>query len=210
MTIRPSLTATSALIALAGAANAQQELAGYFGFEDPRIIVVDDNMGPALAADLDQDGLTDLLVVNDRKSRIEVYRQRRAPRSESEMERLDVNELSKSPYFDRIDISVGHAISGFRVHDVDSDGKLDILYAGIPSEIVYLRQSSDMSFEVEQKRRVRGLAAGQDGFEIADVRGSNDPEFLCIVEGQVHVYDLTSNGVVGEPDKLGSGGSLVA
>ncbi|GAB4550150.1 MAG: hypothetical protein Tsb0013_11760 [Phycisphaerales bacterium] len=210
MATRITRLAACSLLIAAGTAIAQQDLAGYYGFEDPRIIVVDDNMGPALAADLDQDGLTDLLVVNDRKSRIEVYRQRRAPRTEAEMDRLDVNELSRSPYYDRIDISVGHAISGFRVHDVDGDGKLDILYAGIPSEIVYMRQTDDMTFEVEQKRRVRGLASGQDGFEVADVRGDGRPELCCVVEGRIHVYDLTSSGVTGEPLKLGSGGQLAA
>ncbi len=190
---------------------AQQDLAGYFGFDDPRIIVVDDGMGPALAADLDQDGLTDLLVVNDRKSRIEVYRQRRVARTEAEMERSGkTNELPRSPYYDRVDISVGHAISGLRVHDVDNDGLLDIMYAGIPSEVVFMRQTAPMTFEAEQKRRVRGLSAGQDGFVIADVQGNAEPELCCIVSGKIHIYDLTSTGITGEPTKLGSGGQLAA
>ncbi len=213
MTRTARVCAAAALALIAGTASAQSaELAEYFGFDDPRIIVVDDGMGPALAADLDQDGLTDLLVVNDRKSRIEVYRQRQVPRSESDMERPtgDANELPKSPYYDRVDVSVGHAISGFRVVDIDGDGLLDILYAGIPSEVVYMRQTSPMNFEVEAKRRIRGLAAGQDGFEVANVTGDEGMELLAVVDGKINVYDLTSSGVTGEPLRLGSSGQLFA
>jgi hypothetical protein len=205
---------SSALVGLAvaaTAATAQVDLAGYFGFEEPRIVVVDDRMGPSAAADINNDGLNDLVVVNNSKSRIEVYLQRSAPRTQQEMQRdFKVNRLPPNPWFDREEVSVAHRISGFRLHDVDDDGMLDILYAGQPAELVVMRQTSPASFEQMSKRRVRGLSARQNGIAIADVMGSRDPELLAAVNGKIHVFGLTDKGIVGEPTPLGSSGEIVA
>jgi hypothetical protein len=209
----PALLATSALLAVAPLAAAQSDvgLARYFGFLESRVIVVDDNPGPALAADVDGDGRTDLVVANNRKSRLEVFRQRETRRSDEEMERsFRVNELPPNPWFDREQISVPHQVTAFRMADLDDDGDLDLLYAGQPAEIVALEQVSPMIFEQASRLRVRGLNPGQDGFEVADVRGDAAPELLTLVGGRVHVYDLEGLRVTGEPDRLGSGGDLVA
>jgi len=205
--------AAAAAAALCGSAAAQtsESLGRYFGFDQPRMIAVDDRVGPAAAADFDADGRTDLCVVNNAKSRIEIYRQRAAERSDSEMEKqYKVNELPPNRWYDRIEVSVAHRVAAFRAHDVDRDGRLDIVYAGDPAEIVVLRQKDTLTFETGGKRRVRGLAAGQDGFEIADVMGSSEPELLAIVDGKIAVWSLTTSGIGGEPLELGSGAKMLA
>lgn len=197
-----------ALLALGGAAYGQSSpsLASYFGFEAPRIVVVDEGAGPAIITDIDGDGRMDLVCANNRKSRIEIHRQRSEERSPEEMEReFKVNELKPSRWFDRVDISVSHQISGMRIADVNGDGRKDIVYAGRPAELVLLSQESKMSFEVESRRRVRGLGAGQDGIEIADVTGDGSPELLALVDGAVNVWALGAEGAVGEPEAYGSG-----
>ena len=205
--------ACSTTLAIAATAGAQPstDLARYFGFDAPRIITVGDNAGPAFQADVDGDGLTDLIVANNRKSRIEIFTQRRSMRSDEEMERdYKVNKLPPNPWFDRSEISVAHFISAFRPYDFDNDGDVDIIYAGRPEEVVILEQTARLTFDVNAKRRVRGLSAGQDGFEVADVQGGPQPELLVLVEGRINIYNFSDRGVTGEPTRLGSGGELVA
>ncbi len=87
------------------AAQSGADLAGYFGFDDPRVIVVDDGTGPMLSADVNGDGLMDLVVVNNRKSRIEIHTQRNERRSFTERERgFRSNELPPSEWYDRTDV----------------------------------------------------------------------------------------------------------
>ncbi|MFM9958834.1 MAG: FG-GAP repeat domain-containing protein [Phycisphaerales bacterium] len=210
-----SLTAL-ALLAFAGVAHAATpapaSLARFFGFDEPRTIVIDDNCGPALAADMDGDGKLDLVVVNNAKSRIEIHRQRDASRTDEQMEReLKVNELPPSRWYDKTEVSVAHRVTGFRVFDIDNDRRQDIVYAGIPGELVVLKQKTQaLNFEVLNKRRVAELGAGQDGFDIVDVQGDPRPELLAIANGKVNVFTLGPSGPVGEPTLLGSGGKMVA
>ena len=151
----PSISAlTISLLAGAASAFAQSgpDLAGYFGFEDPRVLVVDNNTGPARAVDMNGDGLTDLVVVNNRKSRLEIHVQRREARSFAERERgFSANELPPSEWYDRTDVPLAHRVNAFEVHDVDGDGLLDIVYAGQPSEIVTMRQTEPMTFDVANR-----------------------------------------------------------
>ncbi len=186
-------------------------LARYFGFEEPRILVVDEDFGPSIAADFNGDGLQDLALVNNRKSRIEVHTQRQTARTIREIEReYKVNELPPNPWYDRHEVSVSHRVTALRALDVDGDGVLDIVYAGQPGEIVVLLQESPLRFDVGAKRRVRNLAAFQDGFDLADVRGDEGLELLAIVNGKIDVYDFGPSGPTGEPMTLGSGGQIVA
>lgn len=212
----PHVMSASVLLATAGAASGATptpaSLARFFGFDEPRTIVVDENCGPALAADIDGDGKSDLVIVNNAKSRIEVHRQREAARTDEQMEReLKVNELPPSRWFDKTEVSVAHRVTGFRVFDVDGDGRQDIVYAGVPGEIVVLKQKTQaLNFEVLSKRRVPDLTAGQDGFDIVDVQGDARPELLAVANGKINVFTLGPGGPTGEPALLGSGGKMFA
>ncbi len=193
------------------AAQSSTMLARYFGFSEPRIVVVDDGAGPGIAADMDGDGQRDLVIVNNRKSRIEIYRQRERMRTDDELERdFKVNELPPNPWFDRTEVSVGHRVTAVKAHDVDGDGRLDLIYAGHPSEIVVMRQESELSFVEYAKRRVRDLSAGQVGFEIGDVRGDSRMEIIALVDGRINIWSLGARGPMGEPSELGTGGDIVA
>jgi len=63
-----------------------ENLAPYFGFDEARIIKVDEDCGPAAVADFNGDGRPDIAVVNNRKSRIELYYLRASQRPTEEME----------------------------------------------------------------------------------------------------------------------------
>ncbi|MCA9294558.1 MAG: VCBS repeat-containing protein, partial [Phycisphaerales bacterium] len=194
-----------------GAHGDAPDLSAYFGFDPVRVAPVDDDCGPARIADVNGDGRNDLVIVNNRKSRIEIHLQRAKARTEAERERdAKPNEIPPSPWFDRESVSVSHRVMAFELVDVDGDGRLDIVYAGAPGEIVIMQQTEPMTFEVGAKRRVRNLAATRTGFAIADVEGDAAPELLTIVDGKIEVYAFGVDGPMGEPHKLGSDGTLLA
>ena len=81
--MNPHRTRVSALLSLALAATVghaveaqDASLAEYFGFDALEIVRIDPGAGPLAVADVDGDGLNDLVAVNNFKSRIEVHRQR--------------------------------------------------------------------------------------------------------------------------------------
>lgn len=195
-----------------GAPKGASSLAKYFGFDEPRVIIIDKGCGPAIIADMDGDGKSDLVAVNNAKSRIEIHRQRAEARTDEQMEReLKVNELPPSRWYDKVEVSVAHRVTGLRAWDVDGDGRLDLLYAGTPGEIVVLKQKPQaLSFEVLSKRRVAELSAGQDGFELVNIQGDEKPELLAVAGGKINVFSMGPTGPVGEPTMLGSGGKMIA
>lgn len=203
------LTASLACAGVVAASDAgPPDLARYFGFDAPRIVVVDPECGPIIVADFNNNGLKDFAIVNNRKSRIEVHLQRAEPLDDAEaMRRSRVNELPQSRWFERREISVAHRVAALRAHDFDGDGRLDIVYSGQPAEIVVLRQTEGGDFTQMSRRRVRGLGGGRDGLAVADVTGGPEPEVVAIVDGRVSVFPILEGGSIGDPTNLGSGGA---
>ncbi len=193
-------------------AQSADDLARYFGFDGLRTVVVDDDCGPAVVADADADGRPDLVVVNNRKSRIEVHLLRAEPRTVAQQERqARPNELPPNPWYDRHEVSIAHRATAIRLFDYDGDDRLDIFYAGSnPSELVILRQSEPMKFTSVTRRRTPDLGAGQDGFALADLVGDQRPELAALVDGKAHVFPLSRDGVIGDPLVLSSSSPLAA
>lgn len=204
-------SAAAALLAAAAAfAQPAESLAPYFGFEEPRFVKVDEDCGPAVIADFNGDGRPDLAVVNNRKSRIEVYYLRAAKRTVEEQQRAaKVNELPPSPWYDREYVSVAHRVTALVAYDVDGDKRPDLVYAGAqPAELVVLHQDKSGKFDVAAKRRVKDLGARQDSLAIADVMGDEAPELITLAGDRVNIFPMDKSGRLGEPTVLGSGDKI--
>ncbi len=205
----PRTLAVVASLALSLAAYADDpDLAGFYGFDAPRFIVVDEGFELADVADVTGDGLDDLVVLNNRKSRLEIHAARRRPRDEGAS--AGVNKFNENPWYDRIDVTVPHRLLAAKVLDLDGDGRMDILYAGMPGEIVSLRQSDDGVFESIGERRMRGLGSTRSGFDVADVAGDSGLEVVTLADQRVAVAPIHSDGSVGEATLYGQGAPVVA
>ncbi len=185
-------------------------LADYFGFGELEIVRVDRSAGPMSVADIDGDGFLDLIVVNNHASRIEVHYQRPGATADDQITTISrPNKLPEHWRFRRELISVSHRVLAVVPHDFDGDGRLDLIYAGLPGEIVFMRQTGDGQFSVGRKHRVRNLTANRNGFAVADVHGDGRPELLALVGGQIHIWTLDGDDIE-SPTKLVAGADLVA
>ncbi len=206
---------TPALVTvIAAAADAQptDPIASFFGFEPHRIVVVGPGCGPAITADFNGDGRPDLAVVDNARSRIEIFYLRDKPRTPEEQQRAArANELPPNEWYDSERVPVSHAIGALLATDANADGKVDIIYAGSePQELVVLAQETPSKFVVHSRRRVRGLTARPAAMILADVVGTPTAELVVIVEGAVSIVRIDPRGVLSEPEALGGPGNYAA
>ncbi|MEO0483313.1 MAG: VCBS repeat-containing protein [Planctomycetota bacterium] len=194
----------------AAAAQPDESLAAYFGFDQPHTLVIDDDCGPVVHADFNADGRPDIAVVNNRKSRIELYHLRATPRTDAELERdLRVNDFRPNRFHDRTDISVRHRIGALLVLDANNDQRPDLLYAGRGDEVlVLLEQRETDRFQSASTVRLPGLLATPPA--LATFAAAGQPAIACIAEQRLHIVPMTLSGQLRAPIPIGAAAELRA
>lgn len=187
------------------------DLAGYFGFDPLEVMKIDPKAGPFIVVDLDNDGLNDIVAVNNHKSRLDLLYQKKGARPTDEPPPpRGRNELPDHWRFRRDHVTVGHEVRAVVPHDFNGDGLVDLIYAGNPGTIVFIRQSRPGVFEVTRRTAVRGLLATRDGLVVADVTGDSKAELIGIVNGRISIWPLDGD-TLGTPVELSAGsGNIVA
>ena len=199
-----------AATALSGAAQ-ETPLAGYFGFEELEIVKIDRGAGPMTVADMNGDGFRDLVVINNFSSRIEVHLQRPgATPADAVRTAGRPNQIPEHWRFERRLLSVSHRVLAVVPHDFNGDGRLDLIYAGFPGELVFMRQTPAGDFVISRKHRVRNLSTTttRNGLAVADMIGDERLELVAIVGPEIHIWTLDGDNL-GHPVKLAVGTGLL-
>src|SRR5438093_1905596 len=99
-----------------------------FGFTGPEIFPIDNQIGHLRAADLDGDGLQDLIIVNNSRSKINLLYNRtgKTNQAEAQTAKRELNQLPPDARF-RIDsIASEKRISSLVVADLNGDDRPDV------------------------------------------------------------------------------------
>src|SRR5262245_39410074 len=111
-----------------------------FGFTGPEIFPIDNQISQLHVADFDGDGLNDIAVVNNARSKINIlYNQTGKTNLAASLApsgRREINELPPDARFRVESIASEKRIAGFVVGDLNGDGRPDIAYYGEPRELV--------------------------------------------------------------------------
>ena len=209
--MRISCAAALSLTAVVFAAPQSVDLSPNFGFDPLEIQKIDFKAGPMIAVDLDGDGRKDLVVANNRKSRIELYYQRaNATPGEEKPPTTGSNELPELWRFRRENISVPHEVLAILANDFDHDGKMDLIYAGQPGTLAFVQQKKPGVFEIIRKTPVKNLVGNRDNLLLANVVGDSKPELITNTGGKISVWPLDIDQL-GTPLELSAGeGTIVA
>lgn len=195
---------------LAGTDDGETPLSAYFGFEELEVIRIGRNAGPFLTADMNGNGLNDLVVVNNHASRIEIHYQKTDADPGAAPAIPDrVNEFPEHWRYERVNISVAHRVTAIAAHDFDGDGRKDLIYVGQPSEMIFLRQVEPDEFQIARRHRVRNLSTHRDALAIEHLLGRDNPEVIALSAGEIHIWPMDGDAL-GQPTRLSAGDNLLA
>ena len=182
----------------AGQTDDTDDLSDYFGFDGLEVIRIGDDSGPMAVADMNGDGLKDIVVVHNRESRLEVHLQLRDPDPSNVKPPRRVNEFPDHWRFERTNVSLVHGVATFVLHDFNDDGLKDIIFTGRPSEIVFMQQTETGDFEMTRRHRRKSVATNRGKLRITDLIGDEKPELVTTIGSTITVFPL-------DGDNLGTG-----
>jgi hypothetical protein len=182
-----------------------------FGFKGPEIFPIDNQISNLRVADLDGDGLNDLIVVNNTRSKINLlYNQTGKTNLASKPKigaKRDLNELPPDARFRIESIASEKRISGLVVADLNGDGKPDIAYYGEPKELVVL-YNQGTNWSAPKRWQIDDGQLSANALTSGDLNGDHLTDLVLLAENHVYVLKQKKDHTFDEPEKIPFSGSI--
>ena len=183
-----------------------------FGFTGPEIFPIDSQISQLHVADLDGDGLNDLIVVNNARSRINLlYNQTGKTNLTAKPKptgKHDLNELPPDARFRIESITSEKRISALVVADLNSDGRPDLAYYGDPRELIVLYNQGTNGWSAPKRWPIDDGQLLPGGLCTGDLNGSGRTGLVLLGENCVYFLPQKEDHSLGEPQKIPFSGSV--
>lgn len=154
-------------------------------------------------ADVDGDGLTDLLVANNRKAKIDVLLRRKEPVPlETSRGKKLPNDLDYDRFFEKREILTEKEVFSIVAADLNGDGAIDVAYFGRPEELVVALGDGKGNFPRSTRIAAAEGSTLKRGLAVADLNGDGRTDLAHVGKGFTSVYYQTEQGTLAEPRKL--------
>ena len=177
-----------------------------FGFTGPEIFPIDSQISLLHAADLDGDGLNDLIVVNNARSKINLlYNQTGKTNLTAQAKpavKLELNELPPDARFRIESIASEKRIAALVVADLNGDGRPDIAYYGDPKELIVLYNQGTNGWSAPKRWPIEDGQLSPDALVTGDLNGDGRTDLVLLGENCVYFLPQKEDHTLGEPQKI--------
>jgi hypothetical protein len=181
-----------------------ESVTNVFGFSGKEIFPVDDQISLLRAADVDGDGLTDLIVANNLRAKINIlYNLTGKTNVATTPRKLDLNELPPDSRF-RIDsIPTDERIAAMQVTDLNGDGRPDIVFYGDTKDLVVLYNLGTNGWSERKTWHIDDGQLDPNALATGDLNGDGLTDVVLLGEnGSLYFLPQLADHTLGEPQKI--------
>ncbi len=190
---------------IAGMTTAEDSpLAQYYGFKPVEIYKLSERSGNMLTGDLNHDGLTDVVIVDNGHSRLDLMLQRKEPAAAKDKPagRTDVNTVDDSWRFEHRKMPVDHDVAALTLGDFNGDGRTDIVYFGTPDQLVIRYQPAEGEWTEKKQQRIPDVSPSQWFLTAGDLDANGLDDLVILGKHETILLYQTSRGVLATPKRL--------
>ncbi len=182
-----------------------------FGFTGPEIFPIDDQINLLHAADLDGDGLNDLVVANNLRSKINLlYNQtgKTNRAAANPLRKLEINELPPDARF-RIDsIPTDERMGAMVVADLNGDGRPDIAFYGDAKDLEVIYNQGTNGWSEPKRWHIADGQLNVNALTSGDLNGDGRPDLVLLGDsGSIYFLPQLADHTLGEPQKIPCSGT---
>jgi hypothetical protein len=188
-----------------GALSGADDAATAFSFAGPEVLKLDWGTRALNVSDVNDDGLSDLVVVNNDTAQIEVLYQlaEDAPLNNGKT-RLNRNRWDpelEDACFESEAITIGFPVFDLSVGDLNGDGRDDLAYSAreVPLTIRYQNEAGHWT-DTHEFDNFEALG-WTDTVKISDVDGDGQAELVVIAADALRVFRQDAHGHIGEAER---------
>jgi len=198
--------------AMVETAKAQTTNRNRFGFTGKEIFPIDNQLTQLRVGDLDGDGLNDLIVVNNARSKITLlYNQtgktNLTAKSKPQAKR-ELNELPPDARFRIESIASEKRIACLVVADLNGDKRPDIAYYGDPKELVVLYNQGTNGWSAPKRWPIEDGQLSPNALATGDLNGDGRTDLVLLAENYVYFLPQQADHSLGEPVKIPLSGAV--
>ncbi len=185
-----------------------------FGFTGPEIFPIDVQIESLHVADIDGDGLKDIIVANNSRSKINIlYNQTgktNLTRKAKSTEQTQINDLPPDARFRLESIASEKRISSLVVADLNGDGKPDIAYYGEPKELVVQYNQGTNGWSAPKRWPIDDGQLSANALTTGDINGDGLTDIILLADNYIYTITQKPDHTLGEPQKIPFSGSVKA
>jgi hypothetical protein len=185
-----------------------------FGFTGPEIFPIDAQISQLRVADLDGDGLNDIIVVNNSRSKINLLYNQTGKTNLTQKPKLvgkkEMNELPPDSRFRIESIASEKRIACLVVADLNGDGRPDLAYYGEPKELVVLYNQGSNNWSAPKRWPLEDGQISPNALATGDLNGDGRTDLILLAENHVYLLAQKKDHTLDEPVKIPFSGTVKA
>jgi len=176
-----------------------------FGFAGPEIYPIDPGIGLLHSADMDGDGLNDLVVVNNARSKINILYNRTGKTNltpTGDGIKKEINQLPPDARFKITSIASEKRITALVVADLNGDGRPDLAYYGDPKELVVIYNQGSNGWSTPKRWPIDDGQMSANALATGDLHGTGRPGLILLGENNTYYLAQNADHLLAEPEKI--------